>query len=125
MVFFGYSVKTILADSAIDLINQAGNKTSFNNPNTNEVGSALPIIVGRFINVFLSLIGVIFIILIIFAGYNWMTAAGDKAKVDKSKILITQAVIGLVIVISAFAITFFVTSFFTTAESGLINQGVK
>ncbi|MEI7498468.1 MAG: hypothetical protein WCK11_04250 [Candidatus Falkowbacteria bacterium] len=64
--------------------------------------------IGLVVNVFLSLLGIIFIILIIYAGYNWMTAAGDKAKVDKGKTMIWESIIGLLIVLGAFAIWKFV-----------------
>jgi amino acid transporter len=65
-------------------------------------------IVGSIINAFLSLLGVIFIILMLFAGYNWMTAAGDEAKVTKAKDTIQRAIIGLIIVLSAGILTNFV-----------------
>jgi len=57
---------------------------------------------------FLGLLGVIFIILMITAGYNWMSAAGDEKKVTKAKDTIWRAIIGLIIIVSAFAITYFV-----------------
>lgn len=72
------------------------------------------IIIGAVVKAFLSIIGVIFLILMIYAGYNWMTAHGDEQKVTKSKETITAAIIGLVIVIGAYAITFFVISKLTT-----------
>jgi len=57
---------------------------------------------------FLGLLAVIFIILIIYAGYNWMTAAGDEAKVTKAKETIQRAIIGLIIIVAAYSITYFV-----------------
>ena len=68
----------------------------------------LPQLVGKIINIFLSVLGVIFVILIIYGGYTWMTAYGDKTKLDKAKDLINNAVIGLIIVLSAYAISSFV-----------------
>ncbi len=65
-------------------------------------------IVGTAVNVFLTLLGVIFIILIILAGYNWMTAGGDEEKVTKAKSTIKRAIIGLIIIIGAYAIWVFV-----------------
>ena len=59
---------------------------------------------------FLSLLGVIFMILMIYGGYNWMTAAGDEQKVEKAKDTIRAAVIGLIIVIAAYGISVFVIS---------------
>jgi hypothetical protein len=60
------------------------------------------------IQAFLSLLSIIFIVLILYAGYSWMTAGGEEKKVEDAKGTITRAVIGLVIIIAAFAITYFV-----------------
>lgn len=65
-------------------------------------------IIGSAINVFLSLLGVIFIVLIIYAGYNWMTAGGDEEKVKKAQDTIKKAVIGLIIIVSSYAIWNFI-----------------
>jgi hypothetical protein len=65
-------------------------------------------IVAVVIKAFLGLLGVIFIFLIVLAGYNWMTAAGDEQKVEKAKDEIKRAIIGLIIVTSAYAISYFV-----------------
>ena len=65
-------------------------------------------IVGNFITGFLALLGIIFIVLIILAGYNWMTAAGDEEKVNKAKDTLARAIIGLVITVGAYAISQFV-----------------
>lgn len=55
----------------------------------------------------MELLGTIFLGLIIYAGYLWMTAGGESEKVDKAKKLIFQAVIGLIIVLAAYSITLF------------------
>ena len=60
------------------------------------------------ISIVLSVVGVIFFILIIYSGVMWMTAGGNKEKVEKAKQRIIQAIIGLIIVISAYSITYFV-----------------
>jgi hypothetical protein len=44
----------------------------------------------------------------LYAGYNWMTAAGDEQKVEKAKDTITRAIIGIIITVSAYAITYFI-----------------
>lgn len=59
---------------------------------------------------FLGLLGIIFIILIIVAGYNWMTAGGDEEKIRKATSTIRSAIIGLVIIVAAYSITYFVFS---------------
>lgn len=70
--------------------------------------------IGYVVSAFLSILGVIFIILVLIAGYNWMTAAGDETKVTKAKVTIRYAVIGLVIIVSSYAIWNFVLEGFLT-----------
>lgn len=55
----------------------------------------------------LGLLATIFVGLMLYAGFLWMTAGGNEENVDKSKKLLTQAVIGLIIVMCAYAITLF------------------
>lgn len=62
------------------------------------------------INVVLSLVGVLFMILMIYGGLMWMTAGGDDKKVEKAQDTIRAGIIGLVIVIAAYAISIFVIS---------------
>lgn len=63
---------------------------------------------GTVISAFLSLLGVIFLILMLYSGYNWMIAHGEEQKVTKAKDTLRASVIGLVIVLSAYAIYVFV-----------------
>lgn len=67
-------------------------------------------LLGTVINIALGLLGMIFIILILVAGFNWMTAAGEEEKIKKAGATIREAVIGLLIVISAFAIWSFINT---------------
>ena len=66
--------------------------------------------VAQIIQVVLSILGVVLIVLIIYAGFLWMTAAGNEDKISKAKKTIVAAVIGLAIVLSAYLITAFVIS---------------
>jgi len=63
----------------------------------------LPQIVGLVIRSALSLLGVIFIIVLIVAGFRWMTASGNEQKVEKAQNAVKRGAIGLVIVVSAWA----------------------
>ena len=65
--------------------------------------------VARIIRVFLTLLGIIFLILMILAGYRWMTAGGNEDKVSESKKQIRNAVIGLIIIMMAYSISYLVT----------------
>ncbi|HPW44596.1 MAG TPA: hypothetical protein PLX67_02710 [bacterium] len=63
---------------------------------------------GQIIGSLLSLVGVIFLILMVYGGITWMTASGNDKSVEKAKGTISRAAIGLIIVILAYAITLFV-----------------
>ncbi|MEK7632475.1 MAG: pilin [Patescibacteria group bacterium] len=79
---------------------------------------SLMTIIGRVINVVLSLLGVIFLILLVYAGAIWMTAGGDGKKVDKAKGILINAVVGLLITMSAYAISVFVINLLSDATGG-------
>lgn len=81
----------------------------------------LPTAVALVINVFIGLLGTIFLILIVVSGWNWFTAQGDTKKIDTAKARMVNAIIGLVIVISAYAITVFI--FRTGDELQLMSTG--
>lgn len=65
-------------------------------------------IVASVIRILLSLTGMVFLCLTIYAGYLWMTAGGNEDEVAKAKTLLTQAVIGLAVILLAYSITIFV-----------------
>lgn len=65
-------------------------------------------IIGLVINAALSLLGVIFLVLMVLAGYNWMTASGNEQKVEEAKSTIKRAIIGLIIVLGSWAIWNFI-----------------
>lgn len=68
----------------------------------------LLVTIGSLIEVFLGFLGVIFLILIIYAGLLWMTAGGNEENVKKAQKILLNSVIGLIILLSAYAISQFV-----------------
>lgn len=66
-------------------------------------------VISNIIKIVLSLLGIIFIGLLVYAGFTWMTSNGEEEKVSKAKDTIIRAVIGLIIIIAAYGITIFVT----------------
>jgi len=66
------------------------------------------VLIASIIRIALSVLGIIFVILIIYAGLTWMTSAGNEEKITKAKNVMTAAIIGLAIVLLAYAITTFV-----------------
>jgi len=65
----------------------------------------LPTIIGKIVGTGLAFLGVVFFILIIYAGYLWMFSMGNEQTATKAKEIIIAAVIGLVIVLAAYAVT--------------------
>ena len=113
LLFFG--VQNILAASygnyGLDTtvtgnVSDALSKTAVDS--SASAGSFLSLKSGQLVGAVLAFICVIFLILIIFAGFTWMTSSGNEQKVDKAKNLITSSIIGLVIILAAYAITAFI-----------------
>jgi hypothetical protein len=67
-------------------------------------------IIGKIISAVLGFVGVIFLILMIYGGFLWMTAGGNEEQVKKARGLIINATIGLIIVIAAYGVVYFVVS---------------
>ena len=63
---------------------------------------------GLVINIILSFSGVIFMSLMIYAGYLWMTARGETSQIEKSQNMIRSAIIGMIITVGAYSITNFI-----------------
>lgn len=78
----------------------------------------LATLISTAIKAFLGILGIVFLIITIHAGYMWMMAGGESAKVDKAKDSIFRAVIGLIIVVSAYALTAFVFRAVGSAAGG-------
>lgn len=111
VISFGYLfiVSPANAGTEVELQDQlykAGNKAWGGVPGP----TGLAQIIQLAISAFLGLLGIIFLVLIIYSGFHWMTAGGDEEKVTLAKSTLIRAVIGLAIIIGAYAITYFVFS---------------
>lgn len=80
------------------------NKAGFDTANTASPQS----LIASIIKIFLSLLGTIFVVLMVMSGFWYLTARGEEEKVQKATKTIRGAVIGLFLVICAYAITAFV-----------------
>lgn len=65
---------------------------------------------GKFIQAALLLVGTVFLALMIYGGFTWMTARGEEDKITKAKETIIAASIGIGIILAAYAATAFITS---------------
>ena len=120
LIFASYANAGLLNDKLKNNINLdtrvVGDVGGYNDADAN---SAL-ILVQTVISIFLSVIGVMLLVYIIYAGYNWMTAHGEEEKVQRAKDTIKRAIMGAIIIIGAYAISIFVMS---RLEKDTLRQG--
>ena len=95
---------------AFDLFKASGTSAGFPE-------NAVPpeVIVGQYIQTGIVVIGALFGVLIVYAGYLWMTARGNETQAKKAMDILKDAAVGLVIVIGAYAITSFVVNRIVTS----------
>lgn len=65
-------------------------------------------IAAKLINNILIILSILAVALVIFAGFKWMTAAGNDEEITKAKKLLSSGVIGLIIILSAWGISLFI-----------------
>lgn len=68
---------------------------------------------GSIIQSLLSLLGVVFVALMLYGGFKWMKASGREEDVKSAQAIIRQAIIGLIITTSAWTISRFVLAALT------------
>jgi len=97
----------VLAQNAADAGLETTAAAAYGKP-TNQLEVDPATIVGFFIRSALSLVGLIFMVLVIYGGFLWMTASGKEQQIDKARTLIVSAVIGMIIIAAGYALTSFV-----------------
>ncbi len=106
---FVLATHSVYADSgllnSINTNTQDAAKPSFS---VDPTKSDLSTIIGAFISVILGLVGVIFLIIVVYAGIMWMVAEGEQAKVVKARTMLFQSAIGLAITLGAYTISYFI-----------------
>lgn len=75
---------------------------------TSGTSTNLITLIGQFINALLGLVGVAFLILMIYAGVLYMTSSGNPDNTKRAIGILKNAVIGLVIIFASYTITTFV-----------------
>jgi len=86
-------------------------KIAFNSDN---LETRPEVIIGKIIEIILSIMGIVLVVLMIAGGFMWMASAGNPEQVTKAKELMTSAFIGLIIVILSYSISHFVINRLST-----------
>lgn len=113
-IFVSALLSLILIVSALPVFAQVGELQNFGKAAYGEAEAQYAeeqgplVIAGKIINIMLGAVGTIVVILFIYSGFLWMTAAGNEEKITKAKRILANAIIGTVIVVMAYAISYFV-----------------
>lgn len=70
-----------------------------------DVDKPFPVIIGDIIRGLLGFLGVIFLVLILYGGFLWMTSAGKEEQITKAKKIIANSAVGLFIIVVSYALT--------------------
>lgn len=111
LIILTVSLILVSQTASAQLLNNTDNLTTMTNTVAGQAGLgsvSVGYLAAKIIQVVLSLLAIIFLVLMIIAGFNWMTAAGNDDKIKESTATIKTAIIGLIIVLGAYAITYFV-----------------
>jgi hypothetical protein len=82
-----------------DMAQQASNEAGY----AQATETSLAETIGTVVKVMMSFLGIIFTVLIFYAGFLWMTAQGDESKVNKAMEIVRTSIVGLVIAISSYS----------------------
>jgi len=69
----------------------------------------IKVVVAKTINLFLGFVGIIMVVLFIWAGYKWMTSQGNEEVIREAKGQLQTAVIGLAIILMSYSIAAYIT----------------
>lgn len=81
-------------------------------------GATIGGVVATILKTALSILALIFLVLTVMAGFQWMNAGGNEEVVKKAQSSFKNAIIGLVIVLAAYTITYFVFNNLPFSMSG-------
>ena len=91
------------ADALLDGVGVAGNSAGF----CSEEQSPF-LFIGGLLKALLGMLGIAFLILLIYSGILYLVDQGTGEGVKKAKALLKAAIIGMIIIVAAYAITNFV-----------------
>ncbi|MCX6792409.1 MAG: Ig-like domain-containing protein [Candidatus Falkowbacteria bacterium] len=98
-LFFLHSVNAANLNTGLDFAAQTGLS-----------GQDIRITIAKIIRIILGFLGILAIGLTMYAGFLWMTSAGNEEKIAQAKLVLRNGVIGLIIILASFGIVSFILS---------------
>ncbi|MBH41179.1 MAG: hypothetical protein CL685_00515 [Candidatus Magasanikbacteria bacterium] len=80
------------------------------------------VVIAEFIKSLLTVVGTVFLLLVLYSGIMLLTASGEQEKVTKALTTIKMAVIGLFVTLSAYAITTIVSQVMLKSLQDRVHQ---
>ena len=77
-----------------------------------DTSTSLESIISSVIYAVLGLVGVIFLVMVIYGGFTWMTAQGNEEKVKQANNIVMSSLFGLIITLAAYAISTMAINYF-------------
>lgn len=68
----------------------------------------LKVTVENIVRIIFGFLGILLVLLLLYAGFLWLTSQGNKDQIERAKKIITSAVVGLVLVLAAYGIAAFI-----------------
>lgn len=116
IIFFVFSLlfcHSVLAASLGELLGQIGESAGYSDAGDVDEDSIV-IALAKIINILLGFLAVIFVILIVYAGFLWMTAGGKEEQVGTAKKILIRSLIGVIIILGSYIAAWFVMSKLST-----------
>ncbi|MEI6690692.1 MAG: hypothetical protein WCL07_03005 [bacterium] len=88
-----------------DIVPQAG---GYNADLVTSPAKTVELILTNVITVLTIVGGIMFILYFLFGALQWVSAGGEKGKIEKAKGMLTNAAIGLIIIVLSYSITWIV-----------------
>lgn len=115
----GFGLVITLLVPVMPVLAQEMQPNPFNTDLVGEVGGTIPaeyrssvsnpvLIVVKVIRILLSFVGIGLVGLLVYAGFMWMTSAGNDDQVSTAKSTIKNAVIGLIVIMMAWTLSTFI-----------------
>lgn len=81
--------------------------------------------IAKIFNISITVAGVIFVLLFLFGGIQYLAAAGNEENTNKAKKLLVDAVVGLVIVVVSWAVGTYILSLLGIGTEGNLDLQVN
>jgi len=101
-----FPLNTISADCSGS--SSDGTKTLCDPLGNNNTTNNIQTLIGTIIKAVLGVVGSLALVMFIYGGLLWMTAAGNTERVEKGKKTIVWAVLGLVVIFTSYALVKFI-----------------